>query len=371
MEIKNTLVVGHRKGERILVPWRNSNGLLIAGIPGTGKSTTASYYIHQYAYKGTKFIICDYNAALGTGETLLSRVNHLEDTFLYPPATTKKQIEDYIYQIQKIGDDRYSGRQTDHFPILFVIDEFPAFIYDYSPPQVTNTKVSGDKKSDEGETRITERAPDFIESLTSSLWKYRKVNIHFMLIGQDWAQAGTNGVRKLRSAITDRVIHRVDESQAAMFGFSTRIEQKYISSMSTGVAFYKGSTGDGLSIAIPEITEDFSNAVLTKIQEYAILRLEQKSSVWTQQEQVFLDEMIAKYQPKVSQRQRLQVLSELTITDKDELVRFLIQDLGKSLPWIKAAIKGDNNRLSQLYSLYSLDNVSTDNVSLPIEKEGN
>ena len=69
------LIVGHRDDQWMSLPWKENNGLLVAGQSGSGKSQTAAFYLIQYALQGVKLILCDYDSPDGDEETLSERVS--------------------------------------------------------------------------------------------------------------------------------------------------------------------------------------------------------------------------------------------------------------------------------------------------------
>lgn len=348
--LQNTIRLGNTfDGDKVSLHWRNSNGILIAGIPGSGKSQSAALYLTQYAYSGTKIVLCDYNAALGTGETLLDRVTHLEPAFILPAATTKDKIVEYIGFIKQLGDNRYSGADIDHYPIIFVIDEFPAFLMDYEPEQRITTRIEGDKRSDEGEVKTTIKAIGFIEELVSSILKFRKVNIHYMLIGQEWAQMGTAGVRPLRSNMTDRVLHRMDESQALLFGITDSATRRQMQHFKTGQALYNDTP-----IQVPLLTDNHIRQVQEKIgykPNVPAALYKATSDIWTPEDTSFYESMHRKYWPQIQQRYddafesgMATAFRSVELETMEDLVLLLLK-LGKSTDWIRSMLKGRNESI--------------------------
>jgi len=113
------------------------NGILINGMSGSGKSQTAAYLLSQFAYVGTKLIICDYDAS-GNEQTLSSRLSHARHSFLFPPATEQTQVLDYIDTLTRIGEQR-KDNPRNHYPIMFVLDEAATFFRNTPPPKRTQT----------------------------------------------------------------------------------------------------------------------------------------------------------------------------------------------------------------------------------------
>jgi len=261
--IKNTIALGYSDEHTVkLLPWRNSNGILIAGTPGSGKTYTASWLLAQYAYNGTSLIVADYGASITVEQTLLDSVGYLSPAFLYPPITKPERIVETIERVTALGNDRYTGKNSDHYPIMFVIDEFPAFITAYKPPKTQTTKVHGDRRADSGEVRTTIDAPTFLDTLLESILKLRKVNIHFMIIGQEWAQMSTQGIRAIRSNIGDKLIHRLDKNGAILFGFESAEEKRIIQNLPVGYTYYQSEV-----LRTPKMTDKVMGIIEQRLQE--------------------------------------------------------------------------------------------------------
>lgn len=266
MDIKNTIVVGYTSPTTVrLLPWRNSNGILIAGIPGFGKTYTASWLLAQYAYLGTSLVLADYGASQTTDQTLLDSLSFVSESFLLEPVTKASDIVETIRLIDRLGSLRYSGeiQPQDHYPIMFVIDEFPAFITNYKPPKTHTTKVRGEVKSEQGQTKTIQSEPTFLDSLLASILKLRKVNIHFMLIGQEWSQMGTVGIRAIRSNIGDKILHRLDKNGSALFGFDSKEERTIIQKLPVGYSYFNGDV-----LRTPRMTDSTMSLIQKRVDMY-------------------------------------------------------------------------------------------------------
>lgn len=232
MTIQNTIILGRNKNGIKVLPWNNNNGMIIAGVSGSGKSQTASLYLTQYAHNGARIILGDYGATMYTGESLTERVAHLNKAMLLPPVNTARDIINYIDRIKDIGRQRQEGK-AEMFPLIFAIDEFSAFVMAANPPKRTRTIKEGEYK--EVQTEQT-----YLEKLIESIITLRKFNIKFMLIGQEWAQLKSSGIRSIRSNITTQIIHRLDNSLAGLFGFTGVEDKRQIMNLGVGQIYFNG-----------------------------------------------------------------------------------------------------------------------------------
>ena len=189
--------------------WRKCNGIIIPGQSGSGKTNTAVHYMSQYAAQGVKLIVCDYNG--GLEQTLSDQIEHLSDSFLWDPVVEGEDIVAYIDRIHALGQERLQRRDTNHFPILFVVDEFSSFISN-TPVPLEVTKVRN------GDTTTTTRKAQYMQRFVDALTTTRKVDIKFMVMGQNWVQAGTtSSVRQFRDNFNTIVFHKLSHTDAKLF----------------------------------------------------------------------------------------------------------------------------------------------------------
>lgn len=201
------------------------------------------------------------------------------------------------------------------------------------PPEVTVTKISGDKYSEEGEEKTIERKSKYIDDLLTAILALRKVNIHFMLIGQEWAQAGTTGVRALRSNITDRIYHRMDAAQAKLFGFTQVQLIRQIENLPVGRAMYKDHI-----VRVPLLNDKMMNDTVSRlgVEDRIIITPKINNEyIWTDEDRRMYEEMSRKYWPRIVNK----VAKEIPYNDTDDMIKLAIIH-GHSDRWILDRIKG-------------------------------
>jgi hypothetical protein len=289
-------VTHNNKLYSVPLEWKENNGILIAGQSGSGKSVTAAFYLNQYAYWGTKLIICDFDSPVGEEETLSSRIDHLRDSFLLPPVSSPRAIKEYLKEL----DREYYARINDkerRFPIMFVIDEVSGFL-----------------------SYIKEDGDSTLETFARQLLQMRKVGIRSMIIGQEWSSGfSTQLMRPIRSAFRVKVIHNLDAPNTKMVLDLPSTELiRIIGKQPTGHARY----GD-YSMKIPLLSQQAKAMTQTKLRQYVPV-----PSLDTA-DKVFLDAMFAKYGKNAG----------LDIKTKDDLIHFLVHR-GLSPTWIADTISG-------------------------------
>lgn len=242
------------EGKRYGVPleWKHNNGILIAGLSGSGKSQTASFYLDQLAYQGVKLIICDFDSPLEEEEALSERVKHLEDSFYLPPAKSPEEIK---HRLHALGVE-YQKRIQDpnrRFPLMLVIDEVSAFL-SYI-------------KDDEGKA---------IEDFARNLLQMRKVGIRSMIIGQEWSAGfSTNLMRPIRSAFRVKILHQLDAANVKMLmDFPTSEIARKIGAQKTGHAYFNDRF-----MQIPMLTTATKQKTIERLKEFTPRQITQPIAV--------------------------------------------------------------------------------------------
>lgn len=232
------MVEGKRHG--VPLEWKENNGILIAGLSGSGKSQTASLYLNQYANQGVQLIVCDYDSPIEEEEALSERVKHLQDAFYLPPAKTPEEIK---HRLEYLNNE-YRHRVEDptrRFPLLLVIDEVSAFL-----------------------SYIKEDSGNAIEDFARNLLQMRKVGIRSMIIGQEWSSGfSTQLMRPIRSAFRVKVIHQLDAPNVKMLlDFPTADIARRIGQQRTGFAYYSD-----YFMAIPLLSDKAKRQTARKLRE--------------------------------------------------------------------------------------------------------
>jgi hypothetical protein len=244
--LKPTIALGSfRQGEKeywSVLHWADTNGMIVAGQSGSGKSQTVSWLLNQYAYWGVKIIVCDYNSPQGEEETLIERIKHLEGAYWLPPA---RDIDSILSHLDALHME-YLLRLEDptrRYPLLLVLDEMSAFLFAM-------------KRKKDNQT---------IANLTQGLLVYRKLGIRVILVGQEWStKAVTPEFRTIRSSFRTVLIHTLDPSNLDLLisSPSTSLTQT-IRTLPVG----KILVGDTI-LSVPLLSNDEKLRAVEKIQQY-------------------------------------------------------------------------------------------------------
>ena len=235
--------------------WRKCNGIIIPGQSGSGKTNTAIHYMSQYAAQGVKLIVCDYNG--GLEQTLYDQIDHLDDALLWPPVVESEEIVEYIDRIHELGQKRLQKRDMNQFPILFVVDEFSSFISNTPPPNEVTVTRSGD-------TKITTRKAQYMQRFVDALTTTRKVDIRFMVMGQNWIQAGTtSSLRQFRDNFNTIVFHKLSHTDAKLFTTDIKVI-KQIEALKPGLVIH-----DGTLLKVPLVSSADKYWTMSEVKKYA------------------------------------------------------------------------------------------------------
>lgn len=289
--------------------WKQSNGLIIAGGSGSGKSQTATWYATQYALKGAKLIIGEFSAYSPEGDGLADRCEHLNRAMYLSPAREAPQVIEYIDRFKHLAEQRLNGRTNDNFPIVFFIDEFSALMIEY-PNDVP------------------------VDKLRSMAMTIRKANMKMVIMGQSWSQLG-NEIPQLRNAFDHTVIHRLSPNNVKVFDKSVEVA-KVVNRLEPGWALKDGD--------IMYVPSRMGNDNM----QYVEIRLREVHT-----DRALLDTLLSQTDRQTKPTEILENTinsSSLSvdIRDKESLIAFLHQQ-GKSYSDIRELVRGDNNTLRTLY----------------------
>ncbi len=189
------LIIGYEQsGSLRFGSWLDLYSCAIAGVSGSGKTTTVLFLLYQSVLHGAKIILVDPHIH-EPEESLAARLMPLGTALGYRPVDDS--IENILravrYLSKEVARRKDSGYKT---PVLmFVIDEFNAVM--------RQLKAAGHEK-------------ELAELLLSIAQEGRKFGVFAMLIGQRWAHEEIGGAN-IRSSLASQLVHRfTDENQAKL-----------------------------------------------------------------------------------------------------------------------------------------------------------
>jgi hypothetical protein len=335
------------------LPWEGNIGAFVVGRPGSGKSHVIASILTQYALKGVAVAIAEYNADPDNRESLIYRTRHIHHVLAYQLSTTGKEVEGMMLWLQ----DELKARQTkqkDKKPLVVVFDEFFAFSNTYKPKVATTSWKDGDITSDEGETRIIQKAPTYWEILISIQSDLRKNNIRLILAVQEPAASAGSTMRQVRDMFRFKLIMNLGIGGAKLLGIDDKYSQQLVSKLPPGFVFLRDI--EDLVIGVPypinaewiELCKDTLEP--TKIESFTakINTLED----WTQEQLDMYFEALFRYAPRFDM---LKIGNSdpipAQINAKEDLIRLLIL-MGKGNDFIVKHIKGQDSLLRDIIAQY-------------------
>lgn len=227
-----------------LVPlhWQHMNGIIIPGKPGSSKTNTAVWLANQLAANGVKLVRLDYFADDTNEQTFIYQTQHLEHADYLPPATELEDIESNIMKLYELGIRRRTAGTADNlnkFPIAIFIDEVTSLLA--KKPKVvelTSTVDLGDGVKE----KTKQKKRTMLEVMNDIIRMFRKENIKFIVMGQDWTQSGTtSGVATFRSNFNTVLFHRIAPKDVLLFEIADRNLQREIQNLKPGQMIYQNT----------------------------------------------------------------------------------------------------------------------------------
>ncbi len=218
------LLLGYTNGTPLQGSWRDLYSSAVAGVSGSGKTTTVRFLAAQAALHGARFAILDPHAESGD-ESLATTLSALQPAMLCEPAINERDMLAVVKLMQSQLDARLS-RSPDRTPLLLAIDEYT---------RLMRSSIAGE-------------LAQLVEALTQ---EGRKVGIFCLLSGQVWT-ADRAGGTPLRDSLASCYVHRLRRNQARLL-LSTE-EARLAESLEPGRALLLRTSGACEPVNIPQCT---------------------------------------------------------------------------------------------------------------------
>jgi hypothetical protein len=240
------LVLGtDQSGQLVRRTWKQVMCMLILGLMGGGKTNTALWIVFQLLLKGYKVALIDRHAK--SDESTHARLKDFSSVYDTPVGDSPAAAMRVVKHVRRVFEMRRDQGKPVTYSLAFVVDEFTATM-----------RAMSDKES--------EWQPVAIELAT--LLEYlntegRKYGVYPICIGQA-ANASRSGGTEIRDLFHTRIIHAMRARQAQMLGLTD--EKKAIQKLETGQVYLDiDGKDDPFAMIVPEVTEEFKQAVLTRL----------------------------------------------------------------------------------------------------------
>lgn len=223
----NPLVLGFDQddGSEISGSWLDLYSTAIAGLPGTGKTTTQRFLACQTALLGARFAIIDPHAG-AADDSLAATLAPLSSAFVCEPASDDKAILETVRYVADVGKRRITGKDSDTTPLILWADELTALL---------------------GRSAVGDELAELLERIAQ---EYRKRFVFVCGSGQIWTAARTSS--ELRDSFASAICHRMKRNQARLL-LPTE-EAATVERLVTGHAVLWRTSGATQTIAVPNTT---------------------------------------------------------------------------------------------------------------------
>jgi hypothetical protein len=227
------------KGEMIPGSWNNLYSVALAGVAGSGKTTTVRFLAAQSALAGAKFAIVDPHGAVGENaegkdESLAGSLAPLSECFLFAPAVDEPQILMAIKLVAGELERRKAGGKRE-YQLVFCVDELSALM------------------------RREKIAPHLQKLLLDIAQEGRKYGVVAMAMAQAWRGDGIG--TEIRDSFTSNYVHRMKINQARLMLGSALCNEFNVPELPTGRALLYKTDGTAMGVAIPNCTSADMEAV--------------------------------------------------------------------------------------------------------------
>lgn len=223
----NPLLLGFNDDDssEIAGTWLDLYSTAIAGMSGTGKTTTQRFLACQTALHGARFAIIDPHAG-AADDSLAGTLAPLSSAFVCEPASSDKAIVEVVRYVADVGKRRIDGKDNDVTPLILWADELTALL---------------------GRSSIADELAELLERVAQ---EYRKRFVFVCGSGQIWTASRTTS--ELRDSFASVLCHRMKRSQARLLLPTDEAEQ--VERLATGHAVLWRTSGLTQTIAVPNTT---------------------------------------------------------------------------------------------------------------------
>jgi hypothetical protein len=211
-------------GQALTGSWKDLYSSAVAGISGSGKTTTLRFLAGQSALQGARFVLLDPHAEAGD-ESLVGTLAPLAPAFLCEPASDPRAMLQSLALAREVLQGRLHGEPGP--PLIVAIDEFTAL---------------------QGRSDLAGPMAELIEAIAQ---EGRKARVFALISGQIWT-AQRSGGTALRDSLASAYVHRC-KRQTARLLINTE-DARRAEDLAPGMALLARNTGEVIDICVPYTT---------------------------------------------------------------------------------------------------------------------
>ena len=219
------LLLGYSADGPLVGGWKDLYSSAVAGLSGSGKTTTLRFLAAQSAAHGARFLILDPHADAGD-ESLAGTLAPLAPAFLAPPAQDPRAMLRLLERATGEMQTRLAGGPRP-YPLIVAVDEFTALM---------------------GRSDLAGPLAELIEAIAQ---EGRKVQVFALISGQIFTAARA-GSTALRDALASAYVHRMKRAQARLL-IGTE-DAARAEGLRAGQALLARANGDVIAVTIPDTT---------------------------------------------------------------------------------------------------------------------
>lgn len=188
------------EGQQIRRTWKQIKAVLILGLQGGGKTTTACWLLLQVVLAGGRIALIDKHAQ-SEEDSMAAKLAPLAGFFACPIGGDPETALETIAYVRKVFDDRLNGAPCD-YGLILVVDEFSAIV-----------RQAG---TDGPWAEVADALLPLLEDLNM---EGRKHKVYALCIGQV-ANASRTGGSEVRDTFNTRIVHSMREKQATLLSLT-------------------------------------------------------------------------------------------------------------------------------------------------------
>lgn len=233
--LTDEIVIGSdNTGRLVSYEWKKLKSVLILGLSGGGKSTTAAWLVLQAVLQGGKVALIDKHAKT-EDESLYSKLRPFEQAFYTPVGDSPQAAMRVVNQVRAELEKRLTGAESS-IPLLLVVDEFTALLR-----QRGNNEAWSD---------VADKLAALVEDINT---EGRKVKVYAVCIGQAGNASRTGGT-EVRELFHTRIYHTMREQQARLVGMTEN--KKAIKGLAQGQIMLDMEGREPLTLAVPYLRDE-------------------------------------------------------------------------------------------------------------------